>query len=938
MRIGNGVAILATEMREVLKKSSKISQGTQPYVFKGLPMQLAAERGVVYQFGTAQLETTSWELRVRGDLVSVDLKALQVLGVLLQAGGDLVTKEEVLVAVWPGRVVTESSITRAIGALRDALDDRAKQIIQTRHGLGYSIGIPVQIVSSHRVAPKLDFKAGDSVPGRSNWTLVREIAIGGFGEVWLCRQNKSGEERVLKFGITQEELTGLKREVTISRLLHSDNQSQPGFVRVIDWNFDSVPFFIESEFSGQALSDWAKEGGLKPLSSTSRIELFLQVCESLAQAHSLGILHKDLKPANILIADSSTGPRARLSDFGSGAILHTDRLDQLGITRLGFTQTSSSSSTGTPTYLAPEVLQGQLPSIQSDIYALGVLLYQFAVADFEAVLAPGWESRVEDPLLRQDIAQAAHLDAARRFTSVQQLAESLRRLEQRRQVTLEQQQRDNLLLQAQRTTERARARRPWLIAASVALITGMAVSWTFFVKARDAAMEAEKQLASATTINRFLNDGLYSAANPGIGGKKDISLKAATDQASNLIELRFKQQPELELGLRATLVSLYSSLDDLPTAEQHARRGVELSRALHGLGSAQYFEAQLGLAEVLATADQRNEAQSIADEVVRGISDYPESNPLASRAQLLIGTLRYRSTEWKEAEAHLKKANRLAEQSVPPLAMATRQRIRSLLMALALNSRRYAEAEVTIREQLADLSASVGDSHYLTLMARYYLAVAQHYQGRLDSAKVEFESAVDGLKNSLGPTHRNVLMARMSQMDLTTDLGQIDQAADGYGEIYRQFVSAGAEHSYPAITALEKRGSLQCSSRRFKEGMELLRRARLNADHAFGAETPPGVQAAMYLVACYLDSGDFAAAEKLLQQIKPLGDQMFTEGVDQQEWIGRVTWANARLASHRGDREVAVQLYKGAFDRLSKALGDWSYDVKLLRGHLTEGR
>jgi non-specific serine/threonine protein kinase len=101
----------------------------------------------------------------------------------------------------------------------------------------------------------------------------------------------------------------------------------------------------------------------------------------------------------------------------------------MGITNLGFTQTASleaQSLTGTLMYLPPEVLAGQSPTTGADVYALGVMLYQLVIGDFRKPLAPAWEAEIKDPLLREDIADAACGDPAKRLGSAADLAERRR--------------------------------------------------------------------------------------------------------------------------------------------------------------------------------------------------------------------------------------------------------------------------------------------------------------------------------------------------------------------------------------------------------------------------------------------------------------------------------------------------------------------------------
>jgi class 3 adenylate cyclase/tRNA A-37 threonylcarbamoyl transferase component Bud32 len=251
---------------------------------------------------------------------------------------------------------------------------------------------------------------GQEVPGRSNWCLDRKLGEGGFGEVWLAT-HKTGEVRVFKFCFEGERLRSLQREVTLFRLLKETLGSRDDIARVIDWSFDQAPYFIELEYSeGGSLVDWAgAQGGIEGVPLEARLEIVARAADALAAAHSVGVLHKDLKPANILVQSvpSSSEVRIRLTDFGVGLALDQDRLRAAGITVLGFQDTVSAHDTmtsGTPVYMAPELLEGKPATMQADLYALGVIMYQLVVGDLNRVLGVGWEREVGDELLREDIA------------------------------------------------------------------------------------------------------------------------------------------------------------------------------------------------------------------------------------------------------------------------------------------------------------------------------------------------------------------------------------------------------------------------------------------------------------------------------------------------------------------------------------------------------
>src|SRR6201999_2798572 len=151
-----------------------------------------------------------------------------------------------------------------------------------------------------------------------------------------------------------------------------------------------------------------------------------------AAAHSMGVLHKDLKPANVLIHETENKHVAIvLTDFGSGRALDLSRFAALGIT--GFdAPTGPETTSGTAMYRAPELLAGGAPTVQADLYALGVLLFQMVTGDFRRSLAPGWEQLVGDDLLRADIAAAAAGDPVRRIADAAELSRRLRDLDRRR--------------------------------------------------------------------------------------------------------------------------------------------------------------------------------------------------------------------------------------------------------------------------------------------------------------------------------------------------------------------------------------------------------------------------------------------------------------------------------------------------------------------------
>lgn len=344
------------------------------------------------------------------------------------------------------------------------------------------------------------------VEGRANWVLKEKLGEGGFGEVWLVEHKKTRDKRVYKFCFQADRLRGLKREVVLFRLLKETLGDRDDIARVLDWNFETPPFFIESEFTeGGDLIDWAAaQGGIAAVPLNVRLKIMAQVAEALAAAHSVGVLHKDIKPSNILITTDSEGaPKARLTDFGIGLVTDRALLAEQGITATGLSETYSadnptSSRSGTRMYMAPELLEGKPTTIQADIYSLGIMLYQVVVGDLRRALGVGWERDVADPILRADIEQCVDRDTHLRLGGATELAVRLRTLEKRRAAIAEEARRRKEAEESLASLERARQRRRLATFAATAATIVLAVTALLYrdsLKQRQRAEEAEEQTA-----------------------------------------------------------------------------------------------------------------------------------------------------------------------------------------------------------------------------------------------------------------------------------------------------------------------------------------------------------------------------------------------------------------------------------------------------------
>jgi len=456
---------------------------------------------------------------------------------------------------------------------------------------------------------------GLPVPGRVEWILERPLGEGGFGEVWLARHAEREDALVFKFCFDAEKLRSLRRELAIFRLVKEALGDREDIARIVDIQVDRPPFFLESEFTEQGdLTDWAEaRGGIAAVPLETRLSLVAEVAEAVSAAHSVGILHKDIKPSNVLIYEAEDGlPHPRLADFGIGALTDTSRLLKHDITVVGFTETMSSGGSatlsGTRLYAPPESLAGRAFTVQGDVYALGIVLYQMVIGDLRRPLAHGWEREVADPLLREDIAQAVAGRPEDRFATAAALAERIRSLDARRDAARAAEKR------AEQTRRRARLVRVAGVGTAALVVLLGLVGWMLVQETRSRReadrlrQVAEEERGHAITarqtaeaVSAFLNDDLLGAVDPRTSKGRDVTVREVLDTAEKSIQGRFDDRPEVEAALRQTLGRVSLGIGRYAEAEAHLERARALRTTLHGaesLAVAETLEAMATLASV----------------------------------------------------------------------------------------------------------------------------------------------------------------------------------------------------------------------------------------------------------------------------------------------------------------------------------------------------
>ena len=718
------------------------------------------------------------------------------------------------------------------------------------------------IVPGWRPAPGLDLLL------RPNWVMERKLGEGGFGEVWLAHQAKTGERRVFKFCFETARLRALEREITLFRLLKEELGERDDIVRILDWNFDEAPFFIESEYTaGGDLADWAAaqgglaaaQGGLAAVPLATRLELVAQVAEALAAAHSVGVLHKDVKPGNVLVRDAAGRLQARLADFGIALLTDQARLERAGITLLGITQTVAtrphSGSSGTPLYQAPELMEGKTATVQADIYALGVVLFQMAVGDFGRALGPGWEREVEDALLREDIAAAVDADPRRRLGNALRVAERLRALETRRE--------------KRREAERARAaqarwrrlRRIGSAAAVISVLFGGAMWWQSRQTAREAE-RANREAEAARKVSEFLVE-MFESSNPFEAQRgAELSARQILDRGAQRLRGELEDQPAIRARLLDTIGSVYSALSLYDDAEPLLREGLEIRESIPGVGEVDVAESLHNLAAVYLRQGRYEDAERLLRQVLAIREERLGADHLdVSFALSDLAWTEFRLGRYGEAEALFRRAVKVQEKHHGLEHLDVASMLASLGSALSQQGK-TSESEGVSRRSLAIREKELGPDHPLVGVSLNNLSALYKDLGEYASAEPLLVRALAIYQEGLGPDHLRVAFPLTNLGDVYCYLGRCEEARPLLQRALELLEAAVGPDSQLVAHPLCGLGRVAREQGRYDEAEARFRRA-LALWEAVSVENPEAAQAVFDLAVLYHRQSQHEAAEPL---------------------------------------------------------------------------
>jgi len=429
-------------------------------------MQASPRIPVVANFTGFRLDLRAGELLADGGkTVRLPDQPFRILKKLLEHAGQVVTREELQKCLWPNDTIVEfeHSISAAMNRLRQALGDSAEQprFIETLARRGYRFMVPVQFEDAP-VSPagfSGAISPSERLIGRtaSHYQVIEMLGCGGMGVVYKARDTRLNRAVALKFlpaerADDEAALERFRREAQAASALNHPNICTIYDVGEMPLEAGGGQRFIAMEFLDGHTLERRISG--KPLPLHETLELAVEVADALSAAHAEGIIHRDIKTANVFVTKRGT---AKVLDFGLAKLTAAGNSDHAylsvrpaqggvgGLTLMG-------RALGTLTYMSPEQLRGEELDARADLFSFGVTLYQMltGVLPFrgedseviqEAILnrapeAPSHLNPEVPPRLEEIILKALEKDRKFRYQFAAEIRTDLQRL--KREISAEQ--------------------------------------------------------------------------------------------------------------------------------------------------------------------------------------------------------------------------------------------------------------------------------------------------------------------------------------------------------------------------------------------------------------------------------------------------------------------------------------------------------------------
>ncbi|RLQ21206.1 serine/threonine protein kinase [Seongchinamella sediminis] len=724
------------------------------------------------------------------------------------------------------------------------------------------------------------------------YRILRKIGQGGMGTVYLAERADDEYHQQVAIKVINHQPG---RNDAIVQRFHAERQilanlQHPNITRLLDGGTldNGSPFLVMEFVDGDRIDHYCASHGL---SVDAILALFLKVCDAVQNAHQNLVIHRDLKPSNIAI-DSHGEPK--LMDFGVAKLMRTeaDGADP---------QTVLEERALTPLYASPEQLSGEAVSTLSDLYSLGVILYEllagqrpFGAADGGAYAYAQQVIETDPPSLSQNrkrawnaaatvqagrtpgrkisrdldniVLKALQRDPGRRYSSVAALAADIDNFLQHKPVSARP---PSLPYLAQRFIQRNRLASA-LVLVSTLTVTGLGVALWF--QADLAARErdiARDQLARTTAVLALVED-MFTGLDPDVSQGEDITVRYMLDEAGARM-LRSEVEDQQAAPVRAVIYRIIgNTYNELGLADQALRyldRAMDLHqsglvadedekiRAMLAISNTYHlaFELDARLAvstQALALSDQRYGAGD--ERTLEALEAVASANHMLGRleqAQALFAEIYQRRSE-SRGEQHPSTLNALKNLGVVEHWLGN--------YAAALSA-------YTRCQELGE--AAQGPLHSETLRCLGYRGLVLETMGDYPRAAPVLEEHAQRSAKVMGENHPDTLRSLHSLADSYRGLAQYDRAEALFLEVLDRRRSALGQDHIETLQTEMKLARVYRLTRRYDDAESLINHAVEEEVRQQGFEHPATLIAAQEKADLLLDSGQLTAARELLLRI-----------------------------------------------------------------------
>ena len=662
----------------------------------------------------------------------------------------------------------------------------------------------------------------DALPERVGpWRLVREIGRGGMGTVHLAeradgRFEQTAALKLVRAGMAPGVLARFRSERQIlARLDH------PGIARLLDGGVadDERPYLVMEYVDGEPITDYCDR---RRLSVDARLALFRQVCDAVQFAHRQLVVHRDLKPSNILVAEDATGaPRVKLLDFGIAKLLAGDAAVSL-------VETAEDQRVMTPEYAAPEQVRGEPVTTATDVYALGVLLYELLTGTRPYRLANRARHAVERAILETDPAvpstsvtdataagarasEPTRLKRKLRGDLDQIVLRALRKAPERRYDGAAALSSDigrhlnGLPVEAQpesvgyRMGKFARRHRAAVAVAAVALLA-MLAGTVAIIQQRDRARDQATRAEEVTT----LLVSVFDAADPLEGRPDTLSVQDVLAAGTERVEAELAARPTTQADLFLALARVHRNLQEYARAEALSRRSLAQARAADD--QPRIADALVELSRTLSALDRPTEAAEAAIQAVEADRRAGSPDRDIARGLGALAAVRHAQGEIAEMERLIGMVTEIYDEN----GMDPDEQYADLLeyQGTARLSRGDGDGALAdYRRSLAITQDRYGSDHTRTLARQSTLAFALGWLGRWDEAATQTLQHIRALEGRFGVRDPRVVhhYGALAIMELHRDrpdiadtlvqvvLETLPPSARGYGNAVRAAAGIAAK-------------------------------------------------------------------------------------------------------------------------------------------------